>query len=289
MIKLRQLWSKLSTQLYSDSSGRADRAGPISGLSIEELRKELEDWRSSVPQSVNYPGANPVSVFASHEWFHLAYNHSVLLLYRQYLTGGNDTLSQTRDPGVINRAFEECYARARDTCKLYRKLYQSPTIQFTWGSLHMLFLAGLTYLYCLWRSESIREAARQSDVVETCMACQTVLVIVGERWQVATSYRDLFEMLSKRTINMICDNAVKAVPNTSDARSVPDSDNSPSGAAPLQDWFQGMEVPPESEWLVQELFHGFEGFRHNGMFDNFNGDAGYDFLSGALDSTHTWT
>ncbi len=69
----------------------------------------------------------------------------------------------------------------------------------------MLFLAGLAYLYCLWSSSSVRMTARRGDVCTTCTACTTVLVIMAERWKAASPYRDIFETLASKTINMICD------------------------------------------------------------------------------------
>lgn len=288
MIKIRQLWSKLSTHVYTTLPERIHGTSLKPGTSIEELRKELEDWKSFIPRANDRSPSNPLSVFASHQWFQLAYNHTILLLYRQYLVVGDDGSSQTQDLGIVNRAFEECYARAREMCIIYRWLYQKPTIQFTWGSLHMLFLAGLTYLYCLWRSDSVRQAVRQSDIVDTCMACQTVLVIIAERWQVATSYRDLFEALSKRTIKMICDDKVAPRPTASTRQSYnPYSASNPAHAT-FPDWLQGIAVPPESDWLVQEFFKGMQELESGPMYNSWNGDSEFEFLSGAFDSTCTW-
>ncbi|KAL4864330.1 fungal-specific transcription factor domain-containing protein [Aspergillus spectabilis] len=206
VIRLRRLWAKFNDSLYSKTS-RFTGDNQTKTV-VEGLRAELEEWRASLPSQLDFAHSNPLSVFASSEWFRIAYDHSILLLYRPFITSTeqreNDpsvllSLAEMHDEEMVERAFDECARCAREMCLLYRRLYQSSSIQFTWGSLHILFLGGLTYLYCLWRSRRVREKTRRTDVVSTCLACSTVLVIIAERWNLATSYRDLFEALSEKT------------------------------------------------------------------------------------------
>lgn len=261
---------------------------------IEQLRRELDDWQASLPNQLSPSRSHPLSVFASSEWFQLAYDHSILLLYRPYITGtvcqegpSSDRYGVTSDDEqeAIDRAFEECSVRAREICLLYRRLYQSSSIQFTWGSLHILFLGGLTYLYCLWRSKRVREMTRQTDVVSTCMACSTVLVIIAERWNLATSYRDLFQTLSERTTCMVLGTG-----NLEPSRRPSTEPQLDFGipAAPeehLQDWIMNlneMSIPQESEWLVQELLQGDPQFQPPAFYgDELNYPAGPSMMSGA--------
>ncbi|KAJ3950099.1 uncharacterized protein N0V96_001237 [Colletotrichum fioriniae] len=261
-------------------------------LMIWLLRQELEEWRAKTPDQLNYSRAHPLSVFTSRSWFQLAYDHSILLLYRHYMmgglpanhptpdgTGGGGHGATLNDNEATERVLEECAVRAREMCMLYRRVYQSSSVQFTWGSLHILFLGGLTYLYCLWRSKRVRDSTRQADVVTTCMACTTVLIIIAERWNLATSYRDIFEALSQRTISMICNDGQKpaaaAAPGGVNNTSLPAIGPGPGaeadmhaafggGAAPsMQDWIMGLDdlsIPQESEWLVQELLQGVRDY-----------------------------
>ncbi|KAL3463591.1 fungal-specific transcription factor domain-containing protein [Aspergillus heterothallicus] len=256
-IQLRRLWAKFSDCLYSKTSRFAGDT-QAQKTAAEALRTELEEWRASLPSQLDFAHANPLSVFASSEWFRLAYDHSILLLYRPFITATADRDPSTfnfaamHDQEMIDRAFEECALCAREMCLLYRRLYQSSSIQFTWGSLHILFLGGLTYLYCLWRSRRVREKTRQTEVVSTCLACSTVLVIIAERWNLATSYRDLFEALSERTISMVCGDG--NLSNTRGQWSGPEN----SAEDPLfQDWINNglddMAIPQESEWLRRRV------------------------------------
>ncbi|KAL1875491.1 hypothetical protein VTK73DRAFT_10041 [Phialemonium thermophilum] len=274
-IKLRQLWSKFGDTLYPITCQMHHNS--YNEETVQSLRRELEEWRLACPDRLHCPELESLSVWASREWFQVAYNHSILLLYRHHITwpiGSNEN---------VEKVIEECYVHAREICHAYRRIYQKQTIQFTWGSVHILFLGGLTYLYCLWRSKALREKIRQGDVANTCMACNTVLIIVAERWNLATTYRDIFETLSQRTIDMVCggESGASAAPPQQDAwkagNLVADSSAADPGAAfqtnvlggeenqseSLQDWLSGVDsmgIPQESAWLVQELLQGVRDF-----------------------------
>jgi hypothetical protein len=174
--------------------------------------------------------------------------------------------------GLADMAFEECYKNAQQMCTTYRSLYQQPSIQFTWGSLHILFLGGMTYLYCLWRSAKIRQTARLKDVMGTCMACSIVLIIIAERWKLATAYRDMFEKLTERTINML-EMDISRRNHASNSSEVPGPGLGmfADDVLPFDQWILDLDnvgVPPESDWLVQELLEGVRNFEPNGFGDS---------------------
>ncbi|KAF1940938.1 hypothetical protein EJ02DRAFT_466970 [Clathrospora elynae] len=270
VIKLRRLWSKFADTLYPTPSKPAVSHGSTKHVIVDALRKELEDWYSTLPELVDYSGAKPLSVFASKVWFQIAYDHSILLLYRHYITCTLPQTSNTEE--IVEKAFEECAQRARDMCLLYRKLYQNPTIQFTWGSLHILFLGGLTYLYCLWKSKRVRRVARQSDVINTCFSCNTVLVIIAERWSQATTYRDIFEDLSEKTIRMICDEG-QLIPSAAVPAPSFEPTFTTSHESVPQESFMNSEtiaMTGESEWFVHELLNDIRDFQQSeAEFDGF--------------------
>lgn len=274
VIKLRRLWSKFADNLYPTNAAPLDPHDSTKKVLAGDLRKELEDWHAAIPCSLQTPTSNlQRSVYSSKAWFQLAYDHSILLLYRHYIT----LPPAPGESELVENAFEECAQRSREMCLLYRRLYQNSSIQFTWGSLHILFVGGLTYLYCLWKSKRVRQAARQSDVVNTCFSCNTVLVIIAERWSQATTYRDTFETLSEKTIQMICNEGVAQPEIPSEVHQL-----DPLFATPQptisQDWLLGLEnlpVPNESEWFVQELLQDMRDYQHPEItFDNLDDFTG---------------
>lgn len=115
-----------------------------------------------------------------------------------------------------------------------------------------------------------------------------VLVIIAERWSVAASYRDLFEKLSERTINMVFGgpggngNNMNAPPSslTNAGLALESSHDDNLMSQPifddlhLEDWLVNLEdinVPDESEWLVQGLIRGFGGQQDDNMTGNLEG------------------
>ncbi|KAI1626214.1 fungal-specific transcription factor domain-containing protein [Exophiala viscosa] len=292
IIKLRQLWSKISDSIYSAVSG-----GPTDGTrtcvtistQVPQLRQALDEWFADSPDQSQYQDTGPVSVFTSKDWFRLAYDHTIILLYRHCLT-----CEYYRHPNIaslyahcsktqIDAAFQQCASSAREICVLYRRTYQRSPVRYTWGSLHILFLAGLTYLHCLWSSESLRKSVPQLDVINTCTSCNMVLVIIAERWDIAASYRDLFEKLSERTISMIfggfgntANNLSSssapmqlAGPTTEDAGANEPASQTSFDDLQLEEWLvnlEDMNVPDESEWLVQDLIRGFGSHPDDNFF-----------------------
>lgn len=291
VIKLRQLWSRISDNLYPNIFRLAEK-NFYDSTQFENLRQELEEWRSGAPDELDTFNASPLSVFDSPNWFHIAYDYSILLLYRPRITCPLATLRDPQKSQSIDAAFQICSDSARDICQRYRRLYQvRRRVQFTWGSLHILFLAGLTFNYCLWRSRRVRESTPQSVVVNTCMACTTLLVIIAERWSQASSYRDIFESLSERTINMMsgdnCNTQTEGM-GVSSAQvaelpaplaSNPDLDSDGldwmnsdhnqarppdmESYAPVQEWIMGIDYMPSAsdpQWFTQELLNEMGDF-----------------------------
>ena len=261
VIKLRQLWSKFVDHLYPTAARPLVSHSTTRKVSITHLRQELDEWQAAIPDHIENAESQPLSVFASKTWFQLAYAHSILLLYRHCIT----TSPPPEDEEGVGVAFQQCALRAREICLLYRRLYQSSTIQFTWGSVHIFFMAGLTYMYCLWRCKTVREAARQSDVVNTCMACNMVLVIMAERWPQATTYRDTFEALSQKTINMICSDQTHSSGVFADNRGTRASETTRTNqSGSTQDCFMDFDYIPvsdESEWFIQELLQDIRNYQ----------------------------
>ncbi|CAG8907070.1 unnamed protein product [Penicillium egyptiacum] len=289
VIKLRQLWSKISDNLYPNIFNSLGRDFLHQTALVKALRQELEEWRAGVPDELRTSTASPLSVFDSPNWFHIAYDYSILLLYRAQITSPSAILKDFRDSGSADAAFQVCADSARDICQQYRRLYQvrGRRIQFTWGSLHILFLAGLTFIYCLWRSRHLRRSTPQSSVINTCMACNTLLVIIAERWSQASSYRDIFESLSERTINMMSadrhatrlddsDGSLPAQVADLPELFAPDAGLNPAGfgwmagdqrdaspmnldaCGPFQEWIADLDsIPPPGDphWLTQELLN----------------------------------
>ena len=103
------------------------------------------------------------------------------------------------------------------------------------------------------------------------------LQVIAERWKISTTYRDLFDALSERTINMICRDAESWRPDTTTAS---DTGTFSHADDPFLDQMgfldlQNMQIPAQSEWLLQEFVQGVRGSEF-GTYDNIDIDFSND-------------
>lgn len=195
VIRLRRLWARMHASACS-ASAPADTEGSArpSDTTTAQLRADLEEWLRTAPQSPPRAGAT-LSIFATKEWYECNYSHTILQLYRVRLA---------EDKGATTHGiFMDCVAAASSLCHAYRRLYIGTQVKYTWATLHCVFLAGLTYLHCLWTSAAAREEVSRDEVVRTCTDCTMVLVAIAEGWGAAAPYRDIFETLASRTMSMV--------------------------------------------------------------------------------------
>jgi hypothetical protein len=191
--RIRRILGRIHTSLYSDVTPTPAKTDQTQ---IEQFRAEIEAWRASVTPTTSHTG-EALSLFATSDWFDFEYNYTILQLYRSQIVESQDT--------ATDKVFLDCLRAAEGICRGYRRQFLGKPTSYTWAALHELFLAGLTYLHCLWTSPSAREANRPGQVSSTCTDCTIVLVMMAERWDAAAPYRDIFEALANRTITMMDD------------------------------------------------------------------------------------
>ena len=191
-IRLRQLWAKMQSAVYPQVGAEPSSK---SVTILEDFKKEFAMWLESAPEQLASNRANN-NAFGSREWFLLMYHHSILLLYRHRLV-------QPGGPATPSSVFTDCADSSQAICMIYRQLYVSQRLNDTWGALHVLFLAGVTFLHCLWSSAETRAIYRLDKVSSICTSIMIVLAIMSERWTAVEAYRDAFEMLSSATQTML--------------------------------------------------------------------------------------
>ncbi|KAH6974178.1 fungal-specific transcription factor domain-containing protein [Ilyonectria sp. MPI-CAGE-AT-0026] len=194
VFRIRCLWARTHASIYSDAAV-SNPNHPTYSTRVKQLRTELEDWIASIPPIPARHGS-ALSIFATRDWYDLNYSETVILIYRDQLTGHTN---------VEDSVFMECARAAESICHGYRRQYIGKPVNYTWGTLHVLFSAGLTYLHCLWTSPAVGDAVWYDGMSSTLMDCTMLLVVIAERWKGATPYRDIFEALSNRTTAMMMD------------------------------------------------------------------------------------
>ncbi|KAF2010111.1 hypothetical protein BU24DRAFT_414547 [Aaosphaeria arxii CBS 175.79] len=200
--RIRCIWARIYAALYTNAAIKRHNKESYEAQ-IKSLRSELDNWMSLTPPEPHRAGPT-LCVFASTEDYKITYNETIILLYRGKLTRAKDN-----PPDDI---FLECMQAASSICDSCKRLYVGKPINYTWSALHVLFLAGLTYLHCLWASPTCRQAARYDKASNTFTNCTMLLAIMAEHWAGAAPYRDLFQALASRTMTMIVEQGQDASP-----------------------------------------------------------------------------
>ncbi|CAK7212902.1 hypothetical protein SBRCBS47491_001621 [Sporothrix bragantina] len=247
MFRLRRLWAKIQFALFSDTSNntkntrvRIRTTEPAYIARIQQLQAELDDWRATAPPEPPRTG-EALTLFGSKDWYDSNYSHSILLLHRNHLIEARSAVSAP----IVHACLE---ATERISRGYYRQFILG-RVGCTWGCLHVLFLAGLTYLHSLWTSPAARAARSLSAVSSTCMDCSMVFAVMAERWTRAAAYRDMFERLSRKTMAMLVEQG-QSTENSLEASAWPGS----VGASTLAVESGSLEDPWEvMQWINEDV------------------------------------
>ncbi|KAH8807164.1 fungal-specific transcription factor domain-containing protein [Xylogone sp. PMI_703] len=172
----------------------------------DTLALELQSWRSKTEDlhlpEMDLSSTMPAnwSSFRSKEWYEVLYNNAVLMLFRP-----SPMLSTISGDSIT---LHKLFTSSRQAVILYAYLHRSRKINYSWITLHSVFMAGLTYIYAL--SRHLRERRRGSaasgpildpdpsaiEIVNDTRACSNVLVAVSERWNTLRGCHEVFDKLS---------------------------------------------------------------------------------------------
>ncbi|KAG0649390.1 Positive regulator of purine utilization [Hyphodiscus hymeniophilus] len=165
IIKLRQFGSRIQSVFYPTKTAGLDTKLVSSERDI--FRAELENWIVSAPR---YTLPTP-AVFQSIEWFQIAYNHALLLLYRP----------SPACPETTTHSLRICSDASISLIILYLTLYSKNKFAYTWVSLHSLFVATVTMLYTLTRQE-IRATTTKNVTESNINSSLSLLQNMADVW-----------------------------------------------------------------------------------------------------------
>ncbi|KFY84848.1 hypothetical protein V500_08949 [Pseudogymnoascus sp. VKM F-4518 (FW-2643)] len=171
----------------------------------DSLASQLDDWFRDtstlelLDAGSNSPLPHHRSSFRSREWYEIIYNNAILMLFRP-----SPMLSDiSKEPTTLQKIFSS----SKQAILGYASLHRSRKINYSWITLHSVFMAGLAYIYAV--SCHFRERRRQSpagamlatnptaiEIVNDTRACSNVLVAVSERWNALRHCHEVFDRLS---------------------------------------------------------------------------------------------
>ncbi|KAI5464417.1 fungal-specific transcription factor domain-containing protein [Mariannaea sp. PMI_226] len=209
LVRYRDICGRCLTSLHRSSRVAAQSEADLY-QARNSLAAELQAWRTDT-NNLNLPEidlltplAEARSSFRSKAWYELLYHNGVLLLYRPSAS----TVSSSGDGSSLQHVF----SAAKQSITLYAYLLRSRKINFSWITMHAVFMAGLSYVYAL--SRHFRERRRRPDetrpdrprqhlseepaivdIVNCSRACSNVLVAVSERCNAQKNCHEVFDRL----------------------------------------------------------------------------------------------
>jgi hypothetical protein len=170
----------------------------------EELVNDLHIWREKIKDlgitdiDLHSTTIHERSSFRSNEWYELLNNNAMLFLFRP----SPMLLDKTRD----SRSLQIIFSSSKQAITLYSNLHRTRKINYSWITLHSVFMAGLSYIYSVSRHFRERRCGRaisllKSDpltleIINDTRTCSNVLVAVSERWNSLRSCHEVFDRLS---------------------------------------------------------------------------------------------
>lgn len=193
-------------------------AKPTNDVSLEtkikvrqELYEEIMEWKKSTGllqlDDGPHDGQSFVSCFRSAEWYEAVANNAVLLLYRPspYLPYPALATTTTMDgqqqqEGDLYRMF----LAAKTSINSYYELHRKRRLNYSWMTLHGVFIAALAYVYAIGRA--LKDPTQgmpipdMIDIITDTRACSNIFVVICEKYDVARSPIELFHRLSTAVI-----------------------------------------------------------------------------------------
>ncbi|PLB46140.1 hypothetical protein P170DRAFT_415029 [Aspergillus steynii IBT 23096] len=209
IVRYRLICGKISNALHRASRVKGDSVNLLEAR--DSLATELQEWYSGTAklplsprdnQALNELPTRGGSCFLSEEWYRLLYHNGMLMLYRPspYLC----------DASHNSATLQHLFHSSREAIHLYSSLHRSRKLNYSWITMHTIFLAGLSYIYALRNHfQSIQAQATQpiltgtptiTEVVNDTRACSKVLLAVAERQDIARNCSELFDRLSDALI-----------------------------------------------------------------------------------------
>ena len=194
LFKITQLVSKIKVVFYRLSKPSGGNPWPNNLLAIQkQVRNDLEQWVSEVPSVVLLAPAELKLRLTIKLKIH--YHGAMCLLHQP-----SQAIVQSSD-----QALKICYDNAAERLRLYETLYETGNSIHSWRTVHDMFLAGATVLYCMWISTAVRETVSLPALASICRRCSSLLSVAGEWWPTIRKSKLSLERLASHTIEMLAE------------------------------------------------------------------------------------
>lgn len=168
-----------------------------------DMVRRLNQWREEIPQHADsHPASHLVTICE------IRYHEVMLLTLRPS--------PLFRKPSQA--AIRQCFESAVICIELYEKLYITNSLQYSWISVHSLFLCVMTIFYCVWtpgdnelsslQFEFDKKTCHQKRLMQVLNAASDILNATGEYWPEAKRCKDVISRISSATMRRFTEKAV---------------------------------------------------------------------------------
>lgn len=177
-----------------------------------KLHEQLQAWKSDIPNidKLHPCGEEerPTSSFRSPQWYEVPYHNALLLLYRPSSTFPHPQALIQGKTGSSAEILDRTLNSAKSVIHLYAELHRTRRLNYSWITLHAVFIAGLSYVYAVsriikdqaWNKADFPACLEYTRVIDDTRTCSKVLVAISERWGASRSSCEIFDRLSTAII-----------------------------------------------------------------------------------------
>ena len=156
---------------------------------------DIHEWQSSMLQKLDQwaaqiPGGEHTSAFYLRLTCQLRYHGLRMVLLRP----------SPAIPKPSSEALEKCHSSARETIRIFDKLYRRNLLVHSWMSFHGLVLATLTMFYCIKTVPKIEQETDLGALMGDLSTSSSILSATGEHWSGAKRCRDILDDLGRSMI-----------------------------------------------------------------------------------------
>jgi hypothetical protein len=206
LFKMSQIISKIKVVFYRLSNPLGGTPWPDNLLSHQsQVRNDLEQWESNIPSVVLLAPADLKLRLTIKLRIH--YHGAMCLLHQP-----SQAFVQPSD-----QALKIFYDNAAERLKLYESLYETGNLVHSWRTVHDMFLAGATVMYCVWTSKAVCETVSLPVFASLCRRCSSLLSVAGEWWPMIRKSKLSLERLAGHTIEMLAEKSRFSATSNNDA------------------------------------------------------------------------
>ncbi|RDW64982.1 hypothetical protein BP6252_10633 [Coleophoma cylindrospora] len=158
-----------------------------------DILERLKQWFSDIPQ---FQGPGKYMTKSCE----LKYHEVRMLLLRP----------SPAIPYPSQHSLQLCYHSAISIIHIFDELYRGDLLIYSWATVHSVFLATITMLYCIWVVPAVTKTTKLDVLIADLKSGSNVLSATAEHWTEAKRSRDVLDELSEATIRWIMETQARA-------------------------------------------------------------------------------